>query len=135
MFQDLDEKTLISGQLSKADLDEARRLGVTLVVNNRADGEDPDQPTSAAMERAVEAAGMAYSHIPVIRGIGPADVEAMVDAIDDAGDGKLLAFCRYGTRSALLWALAKRQLGAEREEVERAAARAGISLEPIAHLL
>jgi uncharacterized protein (TIGR01244 family) len=135
MFHQLDEQTLVSGQISKADLEEARRLGVTLVVNNRADGEDPDQPSSVEMGRWVESANMAYTHVPIAKGIGPADVQAMVDAIDDAGDGKLLAYCRGGSRSVLVWALAKRQLGAGRAELERAAARAGFSLEPIAHLL
>ena len=135
MFRQLDEKTLVCGQVSKADLADAHRLGVTLVVNNRGDGEDAGQPSSAEVERWVEAANMAYTHIPLIKGIGPADIEAMVEAIDDAGDGKLLAFCRSGMRSVLLWALAKRQLGSSREEVEEAAEHAGFTLEPIQHLL
>ena len=135
MFRELDDKTLISAQVTKPDLEQARKLGVTLVVNNRGDGEDPGQPTSAEVERWVESANMAYSHIPVIKGIGPADVEAMVEAIDDAGDGRLLAYCRTGLRSAMLWALARRQLGTDRAEIERAAQRAGFSLQPIAHLL
>ena len=135
MFRQLDEQTMISGQVTKADLADAHRLGVTLVVNNRGDGEEPGQPTSADVERWVEAANLAYTHIPLIKGIGPADVEAMVEAMDDAGEGKLLAFCRSGIRSVLLWALAKRQLGSDRAEVEEAAERAGFSLQSIAHLL
>ena len=135
MFRQLDDQTLVSGQLTKKDLEEARRLGVTLVVNNRGEAEEPDQPSSAEMGRWVESANMAYTHIPITKGIGPADVQAMVDAIDDAGDGRLLAFCRSGTRSVLVWALARRQMGADRAEVERAAAQAGFNLEAIAHLL
>ena len=135
MFRQLDEQTLVCGQVSKADLAEAHRLGVTLVVNNRGDGEDPDQPTSADVERWVEAANLAYTHIPIIKGIGPADIQAMVDAIDDAADGKMLVFCRSGIRSVLLWALAKRQLGTDRAVVEEAADRAGFSLQPVQHLL
>jgi uncharacterized protein (TIGR01244 family) len=47
----------------------------------------------------------------------------------------MLAFCRSGARSTFAWALARREEGAGRDEVERRASEAGISVEPIAHLL
>jgi uncharacterized protein (TIGR01244 family) len=53
----------------------------------------------------------------------------------EAGDGKLLAFCRSGTRSALTWALAMRDEGAAREDVEQRVTDAGFSIGPISHLL
>ena len=73
--------------------------------------------------------------MPVQRGIGPAEVEGMRDAIREAADGKLLAFCRSGTRSALTWALAKRTDGASAEEVAQRVSQAGFDPSPIAHLL
>ncbi len=72
-----------------------------MVVNNRPDGEEPGQPLAADIEAAAEAAGISYRHVPIIRGIGPADVAAMRDALRAAGDGQTLAFCRSGNRSAL----------------------------------
>ena len=87
------------------------------------------------IEAAAEAAGIAYRYVPIIRGIGPADVECMQEAMAEAGDGKLLAFCRSGTRSALTWALAKRSSGALREELEEKLAEQGFNPSPIAHLL
>ena len=134
-FRQLDEKTLVSGQLSAADVDEARRQGVTMIVNNRPDGEDPNQPTSAQIRAAAEAAGIAYRHVPIVRGMGPTDIEAMRDAMHEAADGKLLAYCRSGNRSTLAWALAKREDGAPRDELEACAEAAGFSLAPIQHLL
>jgi uncharacterized protein (TIGR01244 family) len=135
MFRQLDAKTFVAGQIAPEDLEEARRLGVTVVVNNRPDNEEPGQPLNAEFEQAARSAGLAYQHIPIVRGIGPADVQAMSEAIEATGEGKLLAFCRSGTRSTLAWAVARREQGASREELERCAEGAGYSLGPISHLL
>jgi uncharacterized protein (TIGR01244 family) len=135
MPRQLDDKTLISGQISAAEVNDWKRHGVTLIVNNRPDGEDSDQPTSAEIEAAVTEAGMAYRHVPIRRGMGPADVEAMHEAIEACGDGRMLAFCRSGYRSALAWAVARSEAGAPRAEIEAGAAQAGIDLGPVAHLL
>ena len=47
----------------------------------------------------------------------------------------MLAFCRSGNRSALAWAVARREQGASLDELQQAAARAGVDLAPVAHLL
>ena len=135
MFKQLDHKTLVCGQISAADIAEARRLGVTMIINNRPDGEDAGQPTSAEIRAAAAEAGIAYRHVPIARGMGPTDVEAMRDAMREAGDGKILAYCRSGNRSTLAWAVAKREDGTSREELERCAEAAGFSLAPVQHLL
>ena len=106
-----------------------------MLVNNRPDGEEPGQPLAAEIEAAAQAAGIAYCFVPIIRGIGPADVDAMQDAVRATSDGKLLAFCRSGTRSALALGLAQRGQGASREQVEQSLTGAGFDPGPIAHLL
>jgi uncharacterized protein (TIGR01244 family) len=108
---------------------------VTVLVNNRPDGEEPGQPLASEVEAAAAAAGISYHFVPIIRGIGPADVEEMQKALRQAEDGKLLAFCRSGTRSALAVALAKREEGTSAEEVQQALLSAGFDPGPIAHLL
>jgi uncharacterized protein (TIGR01244 family) len=135
MIRKLDNRTWVSGQIAPQDVAGLAENGVTMLVNNRPDGEEPDQPSASHIEAAAEQAGIAYRFVPIIRGIGPADVEAMQDAMREAGDGKLLAFCRSGTRSALACALAQRENGAPREEVERRLAEVGFDAGPIAHLL
>ena len=135
MVSQLDEKTLVSGQISPADVAEFKRQGVTIIVNNRPDHEDEGQPLSGEIEEAAGQAGVEYRFIPIVRGIGPADVDAMHHAMCAAGDGKLLAFCRSGTRSTLAWAVARARQGAAREELEAGAAKAGVDLNPVAHLL
>ena len=134
MICQLDDKTLVSSQIAPEEVAALKDQGVTVIVNNRPDGEEPGQPTGAEIEKAAEAAGIAYRSVPIIRGIGPADVEAMHDAIE-AADGKLLAYCRSGTRSTLAWAVARRKQGASVEALAEAAARAGVDLAPVAHLL
>lgn len=134
MLRQLDDKTLITGQISPDQIPELKRHGVTMIVNHRLDGEDPDQPSSIDIEAAAEAEGLEYRHQPIRRGPGPSEVEAMLEAMQDC-EGKLLAFCRSGTRSTFAWALAKREQGAPRAEIERSAAQAGVDLGPIAHLL
>ena len=105
-----------------------------MIVNNRPDGEEPGQPLGVEIEEAASAAGMEYRSIPIIRGIGPADAQAMRDAISQSR-GQVLAFCRSGTRSALAWALSQSEAGRAREEIEECLASAGVDPTPIAHLL
>ncbi|GAA4009774.1 TIGR01244 family sulfur transferase [Sphingomonas swuensis] len=136
IFKPLDERTLVAGQIDVADLEEARRQGVTMVVNNRPDGEDEGQPTSDSLQAAAEAAGLDYRHIPIARGMGPAQIEEMHSAMSELGEGgKMLAFCRSGMRSTLAWAVACRENGVARDELERRAAEAGYSLSAVDHLL
>lgn len=135
MIRQLDERTLVSGQIVPEEVAGLAEHGITVIVNNRPDGEEPGQPLAADIEAAAAVAGIPYHFVPIIRGIGPADVEEMQKALHETGDGKLLAFCRSGKRSALACALAHREEGASREDVEQRLAAAGFDPGPIAHLL
>lgn len=135
MMRQLDETTLVGPQITPDEVAALKAEGVTMIVNNRPDDEDPGQPTSAEIERAAEAAGIAYRHVPIARGMGPNDIEAMREAIHAAGDGRLLAYCRSGNRSTLAWAVARREDGVAADELQRCAEGAGFSLAPVAHLL
>ena len=135
MQRQLDDKTLVDGQIAPGDVAALQAQGVTLIVNNRPDGEDDGQPTSDEIEAAANAAGVAYRHVPIARGMGPSDVEAMREAIHAAAGGKMFAFCRSGNRSTLAWAVAKSEDGAARADLERCAEGAGFTLGPISHLL
>lgn len=134
-FRALDDQTLVAGQVTASDLEEARRHGVTMLINNRPDGEEPGQPASAEIEAAAQAAGLDYRFIPIARGIGPAQVEELASAFSELGEGKVLLFCRSGMRSTLAWAVARREQGVAREELEQRAEAAGYSLAAVGHLL
>jgi uncharacterized protein (TIGR01244 family) len=135
MIRQLDDRTLVSGQIAPHEVAGLAEQGVTVIVNNRPDGEEPGQPLAADIEAAAAEANIPYRFVPIIRGIGPADVEEMQKAWRQAEGGKLLAFCRSGTRSALACALAQRDEGAAPDEVRQRLLDAGFDPGPIAHLL
>jgi uncharacterized protein (TIGR01244 family) len=135
MIRQLDDRTWVSGQIAPDEVAGLAGQGVTVLVNNRPDGEEAGQPLAADIEAAAEAAGIAYRFVPIIRGIGPADVEAMQEALREARGGKLLAFCRSGARSAFATAIALHEEGATADDVVERLSRAGFDPGPIAHLL
>ncbi len=135
MIRQLDDHMMVCGQVAPHEVAGLAEQGITVLVNNRPDGEETGQPLAGDIEDAAAKAGITYHFIPIMRGIGPADIELMQQAVRDAEGGKLLAFCRSGTRSALTLALAKREEGARAEEVTRLLTDAGFDPAPIAHLL
>ncbi len=103
----INDHVSVAPQISPDDMPAIKAAGFTTVINNRPDGESPDQPASATMKAAAEAAGLAYHHIPLGRdGVSPQMVEE-TGAVLEGSDGPVLAFCRSGTRSTTLWALSQ----------------------------
>lgn len=129
----LDSRTFVSGQIGPADVAAVRELGVTMIVNNRPDGEEPGQPANAEIAAAAERAGIGYRHIPVAGGLAPDAVASMAEVLER--EMVTLAFCKSGTRSTLLWALARARIGDDPAELAAKAEAAGHSLAPIAPLL
>ncbi|MEO0032475.1 MAG: hypothetical protein RIS94_2233 [Pseudomonadota bacterium] len=132
MFRKIDEKTFASPQITVAEVAYAKALGVGLIVNNRPEGESDDQTPGAEIEAAAREAGIAYVAIPVTHaGFSLAQVEALGTALDEAGDAPVLAYCRSGTRSTLLWALTMAKAGVSPDEIAAKAAAAGYDIAPI----
>lgn len=131
MFRTLDDHVSVSGQISTADIADAARQGFAAIINNRPDGEQPGQPTGAEIEAAARAAGLAYTAIPVDHsGFSEPQVTAMAEALGRA-QGPVLAFCRSGTRSTFLWALARARMGDAADTLIARAANAGYDIGPI----
>jgi uncharacterized protein (TIGR01244 family) len=57
MHRQLDERMLVGPQVSPEDVAGLHDLDVTMLINNRPDHEDPDQPQSHQIEEAAHAAG------------------------------------------------------------------------------
>jgi uncharacterized protein (TIGR01244 family) len=110
-FRRVTDQLSVAPQISVEDVAEAARLGFKLIVNNRPDGEQPGQPTSAEIEAAARAAGLDYAHIPVVGGPTPDQVEAERALLAEA-KGPVLAFCRSGTRSIVTWSIGEAMTGA-----------------------
>lgn len=135
MFRTLDSQVSVYGQLAPADVATARAQGFALIVNNRPDDEQPGQPAGAQIAAAAAAEGLAYVAIPVDHsGLSDDQVQAMAAALEQA-TGPTLAFCRSGTRSTYLWALARARLGDDAETLVGKAANAGYDLAPLRPLL
>lgn len=125
----------VSPQVVAEDFAAAKEAGFAQVVNNRPDGEDAAQLSAVAAEAAAHAAGLAYTAIPISGMPGESQVEAMA-AVLDAQTGPILAYCRSGTRSITVWALAQAyRRAAPAEELIAAASRAGYDLSPLAPVL
>ncbi|MCS6986936.1 MAG: TIGR01244 family sulfur transferase [Sphingomonadaceae bacterium] len=131
-FRFLTDRLAVSPQLSPADVAQAAATGFALIINNRPDGEAPDQPPGADIAAAAQAAGLSYAEIPIGRdGIRPADVAACAELLREA-PGSVLMFCRSGSRSAHLATLATARLGGDWEVLIESGRRHGYALEPLA---
>jgi uncharacterized protein (TIGR01244 family) len=132
MFRTLTDQLFVAPQIGLHDVAAARDLGVTLIINNRPEDESDDQTAGPDIEVAAKKAGLDYIAIPVTHsGFSQPQVDAMAAALAQA-EGKTLAYCRSGTRSTLLWALARAQEGGH---PDRLADIAGYDLTPIRSML
>ena len=130
-FKTITDTMLASAQIEAADVEQAKAEGVTLIINNRPDGEAGDQPEGRTIEAAAHAAGLDYAAIPVTgAGFSLPQVDAMASALDGA-QGKVLAFCRSGTRSTLLWAMTQAKAGRDLGTIAEEARLAGYDISPV----
>ena len=136
MFRKLTDTFFAAPQISVDDVTAAQQQGVTMIINNRPDGEEPDAPQSAEIEAAAKAAGISYAAIAVTHaGYSHPQIDAMIGALENADGGKVLAYCRSGTRSTMLWALAQAKSGMHPAEIAARAESAGYDVTPIAAML
>lgn len=135
MFRKIDETISVSPQISIGQVAEAAAQGFTTIINNRPEQEEPGQPSGDSIRKAARAAGLAYIAIPVSPGgFTVQQVEATQKALAEA-KGPILAFCRSGTRSTFVWALARGAEGDDPATLTEKAANAGYDISPIAPLL
>ena len=120
----------VTPQIAVADVADLAARGVKSIIGNRPEGEAPDQPDWSSLVAEAERHGMSARQIPVVPGqIGPEDVERFAEALRDLPT-PIAAFCRTGTRSAMLWALANRDSLSVDERITAAAAQ-GYDLLPL----
>lgn len=103
----LTDQLSVSPQIQPDELPQLARQGFRTLICNRPDGESADQPGHQALAEAAAGLGLRLHYLPVTPG--------QLDAASVAGFGKLLAeepgpilaYCRTGTRSTMLWALSQ----------------------------
>jgi uncharacterized protein (TIGR01244 family) len=134
LFRRVAEDFWVAPQLQAADMAEAKQLGIRTVINNRPDGEAPEQMPADEASAAASAAGLDYVHVPVVSGgIFPDHIAQMKQAVD-GHQGPFLAYCRSGTRSCYLWAFVAAQTR-EPCEIIASAAAAGYDLSAMSAML
>jgi sulfide:quinone oxidoreductase len=90
-------------QIHLQEIADIAAAGFKGIINNRPDGEAPDQPASIELEAEAKRHGLRYWHIPVVPGEATQrDADAFAAALREAG-GPVVAFCRTGNRSTSLW--------------------------------
>jgi len=102
----LNDRISVAPQIRPDEVAAVAAAGFRTLICNRPDSEELGQPDAATMAAAAAAAGLTFHHIPAISGqftaVGIADFgEALRTA-----ETPVLAYCRSGTRSCMLWALA-----------------------------
>ena len=132
----VDDRVAVTGQLKPADMKAVADAGFTAVVNNRPDGEAMfGQPKTADIKAAAEAAGLKFLDLPFSGPrASPDQVRALADLLA-GGDDRVVAYCKSGMRSALLWGAASMANGRSLDVILQGARRAGQELEPIADLM
>ena len=136
MLKPLTPDIYVAPQIGLDTVDEAKALGVTLIVNNRPEDESPDQTPGDAIKAAARAAGIAYVAIPVSPGgFAPWQLDALDEALAGNAGGKTLCYCRSGTRSTLLWSLARARAGEAPDAIAQTASGAGYDVTPIYEML
>jgi sulfide:quinone oxidoreductase len=117
-----------AGKLDRADIEALADAGIKTIINNRPDGEDPGQLPAADAKKLAESRGIAYHHIPFTAAtLTKAEVDAFAATLASA-KGPVVAHCRSGTRSTLVWALTRMREGADPMALIAQAAGNGIDI-------
>lgn len=97
----------VAGQLDADGIARAAEAGFKTIINNRPDGEERAQPTAAEGQDAARAAGVAYVYLPTTKhDIFTEETVGQMASILAEAEGPVLAHCKSGQRSAVLWAAA-----------------------------
>ena len=127
----INEHVTVSPQISLEDIPAIKAAGFVAIINNRPEGESPDQTPGAEIEKAAHEAGLAYHFIPLGREGVSAQMVEDTKSVLEGSTGPVFCYCRSGTRSTTLWALS--QAGKQpANEIISAAANAGYDVSHLA---
>lgn len=107
ILRKINDSIIVSPQIELEDAHEFVRLGFKSIISDLPNGEEDGRPTAGMVCISAEGAGLEFRHVPVVASnISDRDVALFAEAMKDAPK-PVLAFCRYGTRAATLWALSQ----------------------------
>jgi uncharacterized protein (TIGR01244 family) len=130
-IRQITDRFFAAPQIDAADFAALADAGFGLVINNRPDNEvGPDQH-SETMRAAAEAAGLQYVVNPLTMETMTSDRQTLQRESVVGCDGKVLAYCRSGTRSTICWALSQAK-EMEVADIVNAAANGGYDVSGLA---
>ncbi len=95
----------VSPQIDPSNMDALSNAGFTVVINNRPDYEIGPELKSSLMERAATQTGLHFIANSLTMDTMTPDRLILQRQILEDAEGKVLAYCRSGTRSTICWAL------------------------------
>ena len=131
-IRELSPAYAVSPQLDPEDATAIAAAGYRVVLCNRPEMEVPPSHQAAAIQAAVEAAGMRFVFNPFSHQALTQDILDLQAETIAAEDGPVLAYCASGTRCTILWLLTAAQAGQNTAPMLTAAATAGYQLDHLA---
>lgn len=129
LFASLSENLLVAPQLSQQDIANAAIDGIQTIICNRPDREEPNQPDIDQIRQwAAEAGIPCVLYQPVQMPQIDSNAARKFARQIQQSPAPVLAYCRSGVRSSLLWALGQLADGAEPHQLVQTAAKAGIDI-------
>jgi sulfide:quinone oxidoreductase len=127
-LMDLAPGLTAAGALSGDDIEELAKAGVKTVINNRPDNEDAGQLAADEARRLCAARGIAYHHIPFVAAtLTRDDIDTFEQVLASAAH-PVVAHCRSGTRSTMIWALTRMRQGEDPAALVALGARNGVDI-------
>lgn len=99
----LTDNLTAGAQIDVIEVEEIKSAGFKSIICNRPDGEGAGQTPHTDIAAAAKAAGLEFRYQPVVSGQMTAKDAADFGALLRSLPGPVFAYCRSGTRCALLW--------------------------------
>jgi len=125
----------IAAQLKADDVAQLKEEGFRTIINNRPDGEESGQPAAAIIRDEAKHHDIDYVHQPVATSAIAAKDVAEFERHVAAAAKPVLAHCRSGTRTYLMWAAGQALKGKDTAALVAEAATKGYDLKSLPALV
>lgn len=125
-MKEITKNYFVSSQVAIKDIDHFKKEGFEVIVCNRPNNEEPNQPNFESISKECKRLGIEFYNFPLSPGeLNLARIQETKKIIEDGK--KTLAYCRTGTRCITLWACAEIQ-NQEVNEILKLSAKVGYDL-------
>ena len=122
-YKAINDQFSVAGALAAGDMEQAKKLGLTTVINNLPDDEVSNGFTADIARAKAKSLGLNYHYLPVTgASLSDQDNIDQFKQIISRSKSPVLAHCKSGTRSAVLWGLSTSQSKKPSRVIEELAA-------------